>query len=126
MILINKGVSNTFDLTLTEKVTFANPYFLFVFRNDVTKDYQRKVIGDDSLYTSRYNRFVIVEGTDVTFDPTGYWHYWVYAQTSQTNTDENLSTVLVETGKVHVEGTATTHSTHSTTRTYKTHGTGAT
>ena len=125
MIKINKGVENTFDLTLSEKATLTDPFFLFVFKNDLTKEETKKVIGDSSSYIYRYNRFIITEGTDITFAPTGDWHYKVYEQTSSTNTDVSQSTGLVEQGKVNVFGTDTTHAVHSTTRTYKAYGTGA-
>ena len=125
MIQIVQGVENTFDLTLTEKSTLTNPFYLFVFNNDLTKESTKKIIADTSSYARRYNRFIITEGDDITFNPTGYWHYEVYEQESSTNTDESLSTKLVERGKCNVTGTATTHSVYSTTRTYKGYGKGS-
>ena len=125
MITINKGEANTFDLTLSEKATLTNPFYLFVFQSDITKDYTRKVIADTSLYARRFNRFEITEGTDITFNPTGFWHYKVYEQTSSTNTDETQSTGLVEVGKLKVIGDDTTRAKHSTTRTYKAYGKGS-
>lgn len=125
MIVVNQGVENTVDLTLSEKVTIDNPFFLFVFKNDLTKDYVRKVIADQSTYKRRYNRFIFTEGTDITLAPTGYWHYQIYEQDGLSNTDETLSTGLVEEGKLDVIGTATTHAKHSVTRTYKAYGKGA-
>ena len=126
MIQIVQGAENTFDLTLTEKSTLTNPYYLFVFNNDLTKEPTKKIIADTSSYARRYNRFIVTEGTDITFNPTGYWHYKVYEQSSSSNTNEALSTKLVEEGKCNVTGTATTHSKRSTTRTYKGYGKGST
>lgn len=125
MIVVNQGVENTVDLTLSEKSTISAPFYLFVFKNDTTKDFVRKVIADVSVYKRRYNRFVFTEGTDITLTPTGYWHYKIYEQTSHTNTDESLSTTLVEEGKVNVIGSATVHAKHSVTRTYTAYGKGA-
>ena len=125
MILIHKGQSNTFDLTLSEKSVLENPFFLFVFKNDLTKEFTKKVIGDVSLYSYRYNRFSVEEGIDITFNPTGYWHYFVYEQTSSTNTDETLATNLVEVGKLNVVGTPTTRAVYNNTKTYKGYGKGA-
>ena len=125
MILINKGELNTFDLTLSEKATLSNPFYLFVFQSDITKDYTRKVIADTSTYQRRYNRFEITEGTDITFNPTGFYHYKIYEQTSSTNTDETQSTGLVEVGKLKVVGAETTHAKHVKTRTYKAYGKGS-
>ena len=125
MIVVNQGVENTVDLTLSEKATLENPFFLFVFKSDVTKNYVRKVIADQSSFRRRYNRFIFTEGADITLAPTGYWHYTIYEQSSSTNTDETLSTGIVERGKLYVIGTATTHAKHSVTRTYTAYGKGA-
>jgi hypothetical protein len=134
MILINKNANNTIDLTLAEKSTLALPYYLFVLKNDISKQYVRFIAINSSVYRQRYDRFLITEtsGTNIytsgviTLNPTGYWHYKIYEQSSLSNLDENLSTGLVEEGKALVVGTTTTHAAHSTTRTYKAYGKGAT
>ena len=103
MLLINKGANNTLILTLTEKVTLSSPTFLFKFTNDVTKQSKRFIAADLSAHTNRYNEFLITEtsGTEIltsgtiTLNPTGFWHYEVYEQTSTTNLDETLSDVRV-------------------------------
>ena len=81
MILINKGANNLIDLTLAEKSTLALPYYLFVFKNDITKQSVKFIPINSSAYRHRYDRFLITEtsGTNIytsgviTLNPTGYW-----------------------------------------------------
>ena len=37
MLLLNQGVSNNIVVTLTEKTTISNPYYLFVFEQMTSK-----------------------------------------------------------------------------------------
>lgn len=101
MILLTKGASNEITLTLSEKCDLTNPYFLFSFYNTQTKETINRVLTDTSLFTERYNRFTLIEGTTATF-MAGYWEYTVYEQTSSTNTDITLASQIVETGKMKV------------------------
>jgi hypothetical protein len=112
MILINKGQNNTIVVTLSEKTTLSSPTYLFKFTNDVTGDIVRFIAQNTSDYTYRYDKFLVTE-TDGTLNltsgvielsPSGFWSYQIYEQTSTTNLDENLSTGIVETGKVKVIG----------------------
>jgi hypothetical protein len=121
------------DLTLSEKSTLTYPYYLFVFKNDATKQSVKFIAINRSTKRYRYDRFYITEtsGTNdyldstITLSPTGYWHYKIYEQSSLTNLDENLSVGKVEEGKVLVVGTETNRQKHQNTRTYKVYGTGA-
>jgi hypothetical protein len=97
MLLITKGESKNWYLTLTEKVTIANPTFLFSFVNRVTEVETNVIISDISAYKERYNKFAITEGSTFDLD-CGEYNYFVYAQTSTTNTSPLLADELVEEG----------------------------
>ena len=97
MLLITKGESKNWYLTLTEKVTIANPTFLFSFVNRVTEVETNVIINDISAYKERYNKFAVTEGTTFNLD-CGEYNYYVYAQTSTTNTSPLLANELVEEG----------------------------
>lgn len=101
MLLITKASTNTLLLTLTEKCTITNPYFLFVFWSDVTKQELSFILADTSIYKYRYNKFTFVEPTTQELEE-GYWNYEVYEQSSSTNTDKAQATGLVEQGKLKV------------------------
>ena len=110
MILIIKGQSNTFTLTLSEKCTLTVPYFLFIFQSYTTREKLAIVLTDISQYTARYNRFTLVEPTDLILIP-GRWEYEVYEQDDDVNLDPALATGLVEKGVMKVvDETATVNS----------------
>jgi hypothetical protein len=52
---------------------------------------------DISAYIDRYNKFAVTEGTTFDLD-CGEYNYFVYAQTSATNTNPLLTDELVEQG----------------------------
>ena len=105
MIVIYQNQANTVALTLTEKTTISNPYYLFSFTNVTTNEVQNFLVTDTSCATSRFNLFTITEGTTVSLDDTGQWDYTIYAQTSAVNTDPDLADELVEIGMVKVIST---------------------
>jgi len=133
MIEINKETVNYVDLTLTEKATLDSPYYLFVFKSDLERAEVIFTGKDISTEPQRYNRFLVYEtsGTNnltsgvVTLNPTGFWTYKAYEQTSQTNLDVANTTSLVEQGKVKVIGDPTTHNKHIVTRRYNVYGKGS-
>ena len=110
MISIIKASSNNVCLTLTEKTTIANPIYLFSFTNPQSGDNKTFLSADISIYTDRYNEFVIIETStnpdnligEVTLTLESYWNYEVYAQTSTTNLIVADAIELVEKGKVYV------------------------
>jgi hypothetical protein len=97
MLLITKAESKNWYLTLTEKVTIANPKFLFSMTHLLTDQVVNKILTDISTQTERYNKFAVVEGTTFTL-LNGEYEYKVYAQTSAVNTNPDLANELVETG----------------------------
>lgn len=133
MIVINRGQANTVVLSLKEKQTLSSPVFLFVFKNDLTRQTKKFIAADISSYTDRYNQFTITESDSesvltgtVQLKPTGFWSYWVYEQTSTTNLEPSQATTELETGKVNVKGTAQAYTSYDQQqKTYTAYGSGA-
>lgn len=102
MLVIEKAESKNWYLTLTEKVTIANPYFLFAFTHRLTNEVTTVILSDISTHPERYNEFAVVEGSTFTLD-AGEFEYQVYAQTSPSNLSPALANELVESGILKVE-----------------------
>ncbi|MGN6416120.1 MAG: hypothetical protein ACTHMC_01420 [Pseudobacter sp.] len=104
MLVLTQGQSaEKIIVTLTELQTLLEPYYLFQFIHVLTKNIVtviRSLDEDESEYPERYNQFEINTAYVFTNQPRGEWHYWVYEQASETNTDPALSTALLETGKL--------------------------
>lgn len=110
MIIINKGQTNNIALNL-QAVTYSSPKYLFNLINDIT-NVAVNFIGTDSSSTTAYNKFSIEETTSTDFynskvnlNPSGFWTYNIYAQTSSTNLEPSLALNFLETGKVSVVST---------------------
>lgn len=108
MILVNKGESNIIDLTLSERVTLPIPIFLFRFINDITNAEFSCIMDNISIFKDRYDRFEFIEGTTLTLNPTGFYHYYVYEQVSEVNLDYTLAGNLLEVGKLKVVSSSET------------------
>ena len=106
MILINKNSTNTVVLTLAEKTTITNAYYLFEFTSDETNEVKYVIPTDISVNKLRYNEFEITEPTNVSLT-SGTWKYRIFEQSSSTNLIVANATNLVENGKVDVIGTDT-------------------
>lgn len=114
MIQIKKGTTNTLALTLNEKITLTNPYFLFEFENDETKS-KYYCIGQQVLSSDRYNKITVKEtsatpnGTmgEVKLQMKGFYQYTIREQASSTNLNPSLSGSIVESGKALVTDTTT-------------------
>jgi hypothetical protein len=102
MLQINKAESKNWYLTLTEKTTISNPYYLFSLKHRLTAVEYNFLLTDISSYKERYNEFSITEGATVTLD-AGEYLYRIYAQTSSNNTNPELANELVEEGLVKVD-----------------------
>jgi len=114
MINLNKNSNNLVVLTLTEKSSLLNPYYLFSFTS--TTNYNNVVnftAADTSIYKSRYNKFNIIEtgttftnltGGTININPNGMWDYTIYEQVSSSNLQISGTTSVVEVGKVIVNG----------------------
>ena len=102
MLVIDKAESKNWYVTLTEKVTIANPYFLFAFTHRVTNELTTVILTDISTQKERYNKFAVIEGTTFDLD-AGEFEYVIYAQTSSTNLAPSLADEEVESGVLKVE-----------------------
>lgn len=121
MLLLNEGQTKNIVVTLTEKTTLDDPYYLFVFTHLTTKEVVKiiKSSGDDlSDYPRRYNEFSI----DATLFPSlGQWLYQVYEQESSTNEDPTGLTE-VENGKMNLlAANDFTYAKYEPSTTYKTY-----
>jgi len=77
-------------LTLTEKRTLGEGYYLFVFTNGTTQDTVTKILAftdDVSSYPNRYNKFLIETNTLFGTYLPGQWSYQVYQQEGNSNVD---------------------------------------
>lgn len=93
-------------LTLSEKVSINDPYYLFVFTHVLTKSsiiFIKSEGDDDSVSQGRYNRFTINPSVVFLDQPTGEWHYKIYEQASSTNTDLSLTGAVLEYGKMRLD-----------------------
>ena len=101
MIYFTKGQTSEVILTLKEKQTLTAPNYLFRFVNRVTNVEVKFVLlnaTDLSTYKDRYNKFSIVTNTYFVSSNVGEWEYFIYEQTSSSNTNPALATTLLETG----------------------------
>ena len=107
MILINKNTSNNLILTLTEKTTLVNPFYLFNFKSQQSKNEFNFICSDISTATTRYNKFILVETGStsqnltagvVSLTDSGWYDYKVYEQASSTNLELSLAGKIVEEG----------------------------
>lgn len=93
-------------LTLTELVSLAVPYYLFVFTHVTTKEvvaFVKSEADDESNYPQRYNQFTINAATVFTGKPSGEWHYKVYEQASAVNVDPDAAGPVLEYGKLYLD-----------------------
>jgi hypothetical protein len=84
MIHFRKGEAATFIVTLTEKVTLAEPYYLFVFQNYLGEQvsFLLSHTQDESLFMGRYNQFTIAVDDYFPSAAAFLWTYKVYEQAS--------------------------------------------
>tara|TARA_R110001632_G_scaffold225288_1_gene358189 strand:+ start:531 stop:935 length:405 start_codon:yes stop_codon:yes gene_type:complete len=112
MILLRQDTQNTVIVTLKEKTTLSEPYYLFEFVCDNTKEITYFTGVDLSTNKTRFNEFLIelTTGIEDRLDSilnmplNGFYSYNIYSQVSATNLDINNITEIVESGKVSVEG----------------------
>ena len=108
-MVINKNSSNIVTLTLDEKATLTNHDWIIQFTNDTTGKSKTKLVTDVSSFPTRYNKFVIVEPTDVELSPSGQWTYTVYEipLSSPPINDISQAVGVVETGICEVKESTT-------------------
>lgn len=116
MLVITKGTNSTIRPTLQEKVTLTDPYYLFVFENDMTKEKVIFMQENTSTHQERYDEFIITERSTslnyssgiIELNPAGTWTYYIYEQSSSSNLVEANAGTLLEKGILKVIGTSET------------------
>ena len=103
MLVINKGQTKNWYVTLTEKASAASATYLFSITHLLTNTVTNFILIDVSTHKERYNKFEIVENTYNLY--TGEYQYKVYAQNSPVNLNPLLSDELVEQGILKVNNT---------------------
>lgn len=122
MLNFTKGnTTQKMVVTLNERKTLTNPYYLFVFQNIQTRvDYPVVInsTSDLSSYPARFNEFQIDVQTVFGDVNVGDYNYSVYEQASSSNTDPT-GLNLLENGKMKMRTTDTAIDAYETTTTYK-------
>lgn len=105
MIYIEKGVVNQIILTLTEVSTLANPFYLFVFQNEMDQLSAPITFftADISTYPERFNQFELDEPVDIDF-VKGQYTYSIYESTVNPPTIANSTGLVIEEGRMVVSG----------------------
>lgn len=105
MIYINKGEVNSIVLTLTEVSTLSNPYYLFVFENEMNTISQPILFttADISTWKERFNLFLLDEPVDVVL-VKGQYKYEVYESTIPPTDISDTTGVVIEEGRMVVSG----------------------
>ena len=106
MLLIKKNQVNTLVVTVSQNAELLNPEWLFSFTHIFSKDQVRFIAPNVSVHKSRYDEFIITEGTnsgDVNFPFQGLYTYGIYEQPSGSgNLNPALAYNLVESGQAQV------------------------
>jgi hypothetical protein len=108
MVILEKAQTQNIVLTLTEKTTLTNPYYLFEAFNKERNDYTFCILGADlSEWPLRYNMFEVTETDTPTLAgeislTKGDYVYRVYEQMSNSNIDTTGLT-CVEEGSMQVK-----------------------
>ncbi len=112
MIAIQQGQVNHVFLKLL--ATLQAPVFLFAFTNDFTFETKyflcANVGGDVQEFSIEENSTEDVLNGVVSLQPSGFWQYSIYEQSSTSNLDP-ANAMFLERGKVKVSGDLYTNST---------------
>ncbi len=105
MIYINKDEVNNIVLTLSEVSTLTNPYYLFVFQNEMNPESDPILFttADISAYPERFNQFELDEPVDVDLIK-GQYSYFVYESLIPPVTIEDTTGDVIEEGRMVVSG----------------------
>jgi len=106
MIILEPNTENTVVLSLTEKVTIVSPTFLFRFVHKESKVEYVCIAPPVDDYSFERQSFVIETVASGAVALSGQvalvygdeYNYYIYAQTSTTNTDYTLADELVQQG----------------------------
>lgn len=112
-------------LTLTELVSLAAPYYLFVFTHVTTKEvvaFVKSEADDESDYPQRYNQFTINAAVVFADKQPGEWHYVIHEQASAVNVDPDAAGAILEYGKLYLDrATEFAYTQYETATSYKTY-----
>jgi len=130
MIEITKNANSNIVVTLAEKATLAEPFYLFVFTSDVDNTEVIFTGQDLTTFNERYNKFLITETSGtinltsgvINLTPTGFWSYKAYEMVDSDNLLVSNTTSLVEEGRVKVIGEETFNTAYDNKKTYKGYG----
>lgn len=105
MIYINKDEVNNIVLTLTEVSTLSNPYYLFVFQNEMNPESTPILFTtpDISAYPERFNQFELDEPVDVDL-MKGQYSYSVYESLIPPTSIQDTTGEVIEEGRMVVSG----------------------
>lgn len=96
MVVLVKNTSVTVDMTLSDKKTIDNPYYLMVMDGRSGQARIKFLMTDTSSYPDRYNRFTIEEG--VTFTGVKGDYAYMVLQKATESTDIDGDEVVLEYG----------------------------
>ena len=115
MLKIQKDQANNITCTLSEKTTIAPVYYyLEVYSNENHNSKAVYLGADSSIYTERYNEFTITEASTDDLDngqinlSAADYDYFAWECTAQ---DFSTKVSIVESGKLVVEGSASSTTT---------------
>ena len=118
MLRILKGGSTTLILTLTELTTIDPVEYVFTFEEEQTHQIVSCVLSNNlSTSITRYDEFILIDGTDVTFPIDGFYTYRVYEQELGTGTTNTSGLTMVEKGRAYVYKAAATDNEYESTET---------
>jgi hypothetical protein len=105
MIYIKKDEVNQIILTLTEVSNIPNPYYLFVFQNEMDKLSAPITFytADSSAYPERFNQFLLDEPVDLEL-VKGQYTYQIYESYTTPPTIANSTGGVIEEGRMVVSG----------------------
>jgi hypothetical protein len=105
VIYINKDEVNNIVLTLSEVSTLTNPYYLFVFQNEMNPESTPILFTttDISAYPERFNQFELDEPVDVEL-MKGQYSYSVYESLIPPTSIEDTTGEVIEEGRMVVSG----------------------
>jgi len=124
LVLTKENETDNVIVTLNEKRTIEDPYYLFVFEHVTTKQQVKIVIpatAELSEYPDRYNEFTLSTSVLFVASEAGQFNYFVYEQESDSNTD-TAGLALVETGKAVLNTLQFNYTGYETTTSYKGYG----
>lgn len=99
MINLRKGATVTVYFTGTENAVLTDPYFLFVFTNQITSDVV-KVMATNTSTTERFDKFSLAVNTYFSTSTDGTYIYSIYEKAD----DEDMTVAgnVVEQGYMYL------------------------